>query len=168
MNMTNTAELPVGEQLRRSMRHWVTGVAVVTTVHENVTHGMTVNSFTSVSLEPPMVTVTMANNTRTYALVQQSGVFAITILTRQQQYLAELFAGRLPDSGDRMAGLEVFTLVTGAPLLAGGSAFLDCRVVHAYAMPLSTLYVAEVLAAQSVPEDLPPLVYHNRVFTGLE
>lgn len=165
--MYNAAEIPVGELLRRSMRHWVTGVSIVTTVFENVAHGMTVNSFASVSLEPPMVTVTMASNSRTFALTEQSGIFALTILSREQQYLAELFAGRVPDSDDRMTGLDLFTLQTGAPLLVGGAAFLDCRVVHQFAMPLSTLYVAEVVAAQVAPVDLPPLVYYNRNFTGL-
>jgi flavin reductase (DIM6/NTAB) family NADH-FMN oxidoreductase RutF len=167
MNNQGIEDIPIGELLRRSMRHWVTGVAIVTSGFKEASHGMTVNSFVSVSIEPPLVTVTMAQDSRTYALVQESGVFAVTILTLAQQPLAELFAGRIPDGGDRMTGLEMFTLSTGAPFLMGGAAFIDCRVVHSYAMPASTLFIAEVVAVQVPKNDLPPLVYYNRGFTGL-
>jgi flavin reductase (DIM6/NTAB) family NADH-FMN oxidoreductase RutF len=149
------------------MRRWVTGVAVVTTVHAGTSHGMTVNSFGSISLDPPLVTVTMGNDTRTLQMVRESGVFAITILTYEQQHLAELFAGRIPEEGDRLAGLDTFTLVTGAPLLTGGAAFIDCRVEHEYPMPASTLLIAEVLKADTLAATEPLLVYFNRKFTGL-
>ncbi len=71
--MENEDSLPLGEMLRRVMRHWVTGVAVVTSAMGEARHGMTVNSFVSISLDPPLVTVTMNNDTRTFALVQQYG-----------------------------------------------------------------------------------------------
>lgn len=176
--------LPTGELLRRAMRHWVTGVAIVTSVYEGAAHGMTVNSFNSISLDPPIVTVTMNHNTRTCYLVRQSRVFGVTVLSQLQHALAERFAGRGDETEDRMAGLDTFNLVTGAPLITGGLAFVDCRVVYEYPMRLSTLFIAEVLAAQSIPlkpaapvSDGPvaealamsqePLVYFNRTFTRL-
>ena len=175
--MQNEQNLPAGELLRRAMRHWVTGVAIVTSRYANHSHGMTVNSFGSISLEPPIVTVTMNNDTRTCGLVQQSGVFAVTVLSRAQQSLAELFAGRMDDHGDRMEGLDLFTMTTGAPLISGGLSFVDCQVVHAYPMKLSTLFIGEVIAAQiaepapigevSPLPDASPLVYYNRIFTQL-
>jgi len=175
--MRDELQLPAGELLRRAMRRWVTGVAIVTSRHADHSHGMTVNSFGSISLDPPLVTVTMNNHTRTCDLVLQSGIFAVTVLSQAQQSLAELFAGRGDDHGDRMEGLDLFSLVTGAPLIHGGLSFVDCRVVHSYPMKLSTLFIGEVLAAQTgdpdssgegppLPEDAP-LVYHNRVFTRL-
>jgi len=148
------------------MRHWASGVAIVTSQAGDIRHGMTVNSFVSISIEPPLVTVTMSNTTRTYALVLKSGVFAVTILTREQQILAELFAGRIPEEADRMIGVTTFELVTGAPLISGGAAFVDCRVVHQHDMPTSTLFVAEVLAAERGADDRPPLLYYNRAFGG--
>jgi flavin reductase (DIM6/NTAB) family NADH-FMN oxidoreductase RutF len=164
----NEASLPPGEMLRRVMRHWVTGVAVVTSAVGEIQHGMTVNSFVSISLNPPLVTVTMNNDTRTFALVKQSGFFAVTILSRGQVEIAERFAGRVLEGVDRMAGLATFPLTSGAPLIAGGAAFVDCRVVHQYEMPLSTLLVGEVIAAKQAEEALEPLVYVNRVFTRVE
>ncbi len=165
--MQNSSELPPGEMLRRAMRQWVTGVAIVTSQAGGIRHGMTVNSFGSISLEPPLVTVTMNHNTRTCALVEQSGIFAVTILSNTQQALAELFAGRLGDEHDRMEGVETFKMETGAPLLSGGLAFVDCKVVYQYPMLLSTLFIGEVIAARVDDQDGSPLVYHNRVFLRL-
>lgn len=158
---------PTGEYLRAAMRRWATGVSIVTSRVEATAHGMTVNSFGSISLDPPLVTVTMNHNTRTQFLVEQSGIFAVTVLSMAQQSLAELFAGRVDDHGDRMAGLDTFSLVTGAPLLRGGLSFVDCRVVHSYPMKHATLYIGEVVAAETASEALSPLVYYQRTFTGL-
>jgi flavin reductase (DIM6/NTAB) family NADH-FMN oxidoreductase RutF len=156
----------IGEQLRQAMRRWATGVSVVCSQFGEVRHGMTVNSFTSVSLDPPHVTVTMINWTRTYRLTMQSGVFSVTILSDRQQAIADRFAGRTRDNEDRFAGLDTFLMVTGAPLLVGGLAHIDCRVVHTFPLKSSTLIVGEVLAAQFAAET-NPLVYFNRTFRGL-
>jgi flavin reductase (DIM6/NTAB) family NADH-FMN oxidoreductase RutF len=168
--MQSDPPIPIGERLRQSMRCWVTGVTVVTSRFEDAAHGMTANSFGSISLEPPLVTITMNNDTRTFAMVRRSGVFAVTVLSISQQHLAELFAGRVPDAGNRLAGLDTFVMVTGAPLLAGGLAFVDCRVVHEYPMARSTLLIGEVVAAQTLPASEPilPLIYYNRTFHKLE
>lgn len=151
------------------MRRWVTGVAIVTSRFDDVVHGMTVNSFGSISLEPPLVTVTMNQDTRTCLLVQQSGVFAVTVLSAAQQPLAERFAGRAAPGVDRMAGLETFSLFSGAPLIRGGLSFVDCRVVYQHSMPLSMLFIGEVIVAQvaEIEVDFAPLVYVNRTFTSL-
>jgi len=161
-------EFSVGEGLRRAMRHWVTGVSVVTSRLGEMAHGMTVNSFVSISLDPPVVAVTMKMTARTHQLVNESGIFAVTVLSLAQLPLAELFAGRSDEHGDRFTGLETFILVTGAPLLAGGIAFLDCRVIYRHPLERSTLFLGEVLAVQSVAEDVSPLVYHNRKFIAIE
>lgn len=156
----------LGEDLRDAMRRWTTGVTVVSSEYEGSSHGMTVNSFTSVSLDPPRVTVTLANKTRTYFLVERSGVFGVTILGVEQREIADRFAGQIQENGDRFAGLEIFTLVTGAPLLANGLAHVDCRVVHRFALTNSTLFVGEVLAARHAP-GTEPLLYFNREYHRL-
>jgi flavin reductase (DIM6/NTAB) family NADH-FMN oxidoreductase RutF len=161
-------EFSTSEALRRAMRHWVTGVAIVTSRLGETAHGMTVNSFVSISLDPPVVAVTMNTTARTHKMVDESGIFAVTVLSLVQLPLAELFAGRAEDHRDRFAGLETFNLVTGAPLMVGGIAFLDCRVIYRHPLEHSTLFLGEVLAVQSASEDVPPLVYHNRKFVKIE
>ncbi|MCC6148465.1 MAG: flavin reductase family protein [Anaerolineaceae bacterium] len=152
--------------LRQAMRCWTTGVCVVTSRWEGVCYGMTVNSFTSVSLEPPVVTVTLADNTYTRQAVDQSGIFAITILSYKQQTLAERFAGLHPEIQDRFENLETFTLATGAPFLSEGVAFLDCIVRHTYPLATSSLFIGEVASVQYTGLG-DPLVYHNRSYHRL-
>lgn len=170
--MQTEANFPPSEMLRRAMRQWVTGVSIVTSRLGELTHGMTVNSFISISLDPPLVSMSMNNDTRTHELVDESGFFGVTILSVAQLPLAERFAGRQDASFDRMAGLDTFTLGSGAPLIRGGLAFVDCKVVLRYPTLHSTLFIGEVIAAQVVTPvpgeaELEPLVYHNRAFTRL-
>ena len=149
--------------LRQSMRHWVAGVTVVSSQYDGLRHGMTVNSFTSVSLDPPLVTVTLANDTRTHALVEQAGWFGVSILSERQQELSDRFAGRVPEEGDRFAGVEVVERAGQAPLIAGALAGLECRVVHSFPMAHSTLFIGQVEDVWHGPEE-QPLVYWNRKY----
>lgn len=152
--------------LKAVMRRWVSGVAILTSGSRLARHGMTVSSFDSVSIKPPLVTVTLSNAARTKHLVDESGNFAINLLSEDQQDLSERFAGRTGESEDRFNGLEVFYPAQEIPLLAEAMAWIECKVVHQYAMPESTLYVGEVLSALKA-EDRPPLVYFNRDYHGI-
>jgi flavin reductase (DIM6/NTAB) family NADH-FMN oxidoreductase RutF len=154
------------EQLRHAMRAWTTGVAVVTAAHNDQHYGMTINSFTSISLEPPLITVTLKQLTHTHELVQKSGEFAITVLAAHQQDLSLRFAGKIPDVTDRFDGVGTETLLLNAPLIKGGLAYLNCRVLNAYPVGENTLFVAEVVDARGEGEG-DPLVYHNRVYWNL-
>src|SRR3972149_6090743 len=115
------------EKLRRLMRAWTSGVTVVTAAYDGEQHGMTVSSFTSVSLDPPLIVISLQTDSRTHKLVQAAGAFAETILGAEQQKISDLFAGHAPGLVDRLAGLEIETLVTGSPALKAGLARMDCR-----------------------------------------
>ena len=154
------------EQLRHAMRAWTTGVAIVTAAHAGQRYGMTVNSFTSISLEPPLISVTLRQLTHTHELVEKSGEFAITILAAHQGSLSDRFAGKIPDITDRFEGVETGRLLIDAPLIKGGMAYFNCRVVNTIPVGENTLFIAEVIAVQGEGEG-DPLVYHNRVFWKL-
>ncbi len=154
------------EELRAAMRAWTVGVTIVTASHGDERHGMTVNSFTSISLDPPLVIISLQDNTRTCALVARAGAFGVTILSAAQADLSDLFAGRTPNSENRINRVSTETLVTGAPLIRGGLAYLDCRVRQSMPAGMNTLFIAEVVAARSYGEG-PPLVYHNREYHQL-
>lgn len=154
------------EQLRHAMRAWTTGVAIVTAQHDGQRYGMTVNSFTSISLDPPLVSVALRNLTRTYDLVTKSNEFSVTVLSSAQQELSDRFAGRFPHIQDRFAGIETETLVIPAPLIKGGMAYFNCHVRDAFLVGDNTLFVAEVIAARGEGEGYP-LVYHNRGYWKL-
>ena len=154
------------DTLRLTMRQWATGVTIVTARLGEQRHGMTVSSFTSVSLEPPLVLVSLANNARTAELIRRAGSFGVTILAEDQQETSNTFAGRVPDSEDRFAGIETDVLRSGAPFIRGGLAYLDCRLIGEHAAGTSTLFIGEVIDAQA-NEGQKPLLYFNRDYQDL-
>ena len=154
------------EQLRHAMRAWTTGVTVVTATHAGQRYGMTVNSFTSISLEPPLVSLALKKLTHTHELVEKSGEFAVTTLASNQKELSDRFAGKHPAVTDRFEGVPTEQLSINAPLIKGGIAYFNCRVVNSFPVGENTLFVAEVIAAQGDGTG-EPLVYHNRVYWKL-
>jgi flavin reductase (DIM6/NTAB) family NADH-FMN oxidoreductase RutF len=153
------------ESFPRAMRAWTTGVAILLAAHAGDAYGMTINSFTSLSLDPPLVTVVLKNDTRVFEMVTESRAFSVTILTASQQELAERFAGKL-QGAERMAGLQTKTLDSGTLVLENGLAWLDCRVIHTYAAGVNTLFIAEV-AETRVHSTENPLAYHDRGYRQL-
>lgn len=163
------------------MRHWATGVAIVSARHAGVSHGMTVNSFCSVSLHPPSVLISLERNVRTHALVERSGAFAMSFLREGQAWISDRFAGRETEHADRFADLAVFSAATGAPILADNIGYLDCLVTAAYPAGSHTIFVAAVEAAGAgsanpvVGDDgaagealARPLLYFNRDYRKME
>lgn len=154
------------EDVRKAMRRWATGITVVSAAHEGVRHGMTVSSFTSISLEPPLVLVSISKEARTHELIGIAQAFGVTILNSEQREISERFAGRTPEDQDRFAGLETVTLTTGAPFIAGGLAFLDCRVNSTLDAGANTLFIGEVVALGFEDAGLP-LIYFQRAYHQL-
>ncbi len=166
-NMKNSTILTVDtESLRSAMRAWSAGVTVVTAAHEGQIHGMTVNSFTSISLDPALITISLQQNSRTHELISKSQAFGVTILSNEQAVISNIFAGRVPEASNRFANLQTETLVTGSPLIVGGLAWLDCRVIETFDAGMNMLFIAEVVAARSMDAG-EPLVYHNREYWKL-
>jgi flavin reductase (DIM6/NTAB) family NADH-FMN oxidoreductase RutF len=155
------------DQLRTAMRAWTTGVTVVTAAYEGKWHGMTVSSFASISLDPPLVVISLQTASRTHDVVAGAQAFGVTILSAAQQALSERFANRDVSMGDRLDEVEIETLVTGAPMIKGGLAFLDCRVRQSIPSGMNTLFIAEVVAVRGSNHDTP-LVYHDRTYHRLK
>ena len=154
------------EQLRAAMRAWTAGVTIVAATHDGQTHGMTVNSFTSISLEPPMIMISMQTGSRTHELIEGSKAFGLTILSNEQSEISDIFAGRVKDLEDRFTGIKTETLTTGSPLIVGGLAWMDCRLAQTVEIGKNSLLIAEVIAAKGSGEG-KPLVYHNRDYWEL-
>jgi flavin reductase (DIM6/NTAB) family NADH-FMN oxidoreductase RutF len=167
MTMKNSPVVTLDpEALRSAMRAWSAGVTVVAAEHDGQRHGMTVNSFTSISLEPALITISLQSGSRTHELIEKSRAFGLTILSAGQTNISDVFAGRVPDVEDRFSGLQTETLVTGSPLISDGLAWLDCRVVETFTAGMNTLFIAEVVAARGTGSG-DPLIYHNRGYWKL-
>lgn len=160
---------PTPDQLKDVLRFWTTGVTVVSASYQGSQHGMTVNSFTSLSLEPPLVSISLEKITRTHQLVKQAGRFGVSILSAEQRDLSDRFAGRENEYIDRFEGVGIFTLETGSPLLQEGIAYFDCRVSVTHDAGTHTIFISEVLAAGAPAnqQDGKPLVYFNRAYRKL-
>ena len=136
----------------------------MTTRYGERVHGMTVSAFTEVSLEPPLVLVCADRSSNTRPLVDAAGVFAVNILSRDQEALSNRFASK-KEEARRFEGLEYDTGTTGAPLLRGVVANLDCRVVANHEHGDHVVYVGSVEAVRCT--DREPLLYFGGGYGAL-
>jgi flavin reductase (DIM6/NTAB) family NADH-FMN oxidoreductase RutF len=154
------------EILRKGMRQWASGVTVVTSHLGGERHGMTVSSFTSISLQPPLVLISIEQGRRTHEMIKASGVFGVTILCVEQQEISDRFAGRVADGNDRFEGLKTYTLTSGVSFISGGLAGLDCKVVAAVDSGDHTLFIGDVVDI-FIDSGNRPLLYYNRKYHQL-
>jgi flavin reductase (DIM6/NTAB) family NADH-FMN oxidoreductase RutF len=140
--------------LRRTMGSFTTGVAVVTAELDGELHGMTLNSLTSVSLEPPLLLVCLTRGARTALAIERSGAFVINILRRRQRGIADHFARR----GDRR--LTIPGLVhdeVGSPFIPDALARMHCRTDAIHEGGDHVIVVGRI--HRCVVNDGPPLVF---------
>ena len=151
--------MPVAaDDFKQVLARWTTGVTVVTARDGDRVHGMTVSAFTEVSLEPPLVLVCADLASHTRPVIEAGGVFAVNILARDQEELSNRFASKR-DEFRRFEGLEWESAATGAPLLPGAVAALDCRVVARHQAGDHVIFVGEVQELR-LAEGREPLLYH--------
>lgn len=156
------------DSLRETMRLWTSGITIVTTADGDRRAGLTVSSFTSVSLEPPLILVCLQKGVMTLEMLKVSRVFAVSLLRAGQSPVSAQFAGftPLPEGSDRFHQIPIRTAVTGAPILQDSLAWLDCRVYAIHDGGGSEIVIGQVMATERHP-DLAPLVYHNRGYYTL-
>ena len=152
------------DHFRRVMGQFATGVTVVTTRLGDQVHGLTANAVCSVSLEPLLVLVCVDHSADTHPLLEKSGVFAVNILSEKQEDLSRLFAGPTEEKAGHLEAMGYRTAVTGAPIIEGCLAYLDCRVVAAYPGGDHTIFVGQVEEAE-ITDDGPPLLFFRGRYT---
>lgn len=115
---------------KSAVGRFATGVTVVTAQSATTVHGMTANAFTSVSLDPPLVLVNVARSARMHGVLSDAGAFTVNVLAEDQAWLASWFAHPdRPRGRSQFAEIAVRPAVhSGAPLLEGALAHLDCTV----------------------------------------
>jgi len=151
-------------ELKNAYARWATGVTIVTARVGDRIHGMTVSAFTEVSLEPPLVLVCIDRESGTQPVIADGGAFAVNILARDQESLAQRFA--CSEAEDRrFVDLHWEAGVTGAPLLAGSIASLDCRLETAHEAGDHIIYVGEVVELHLSDGD--PLLFYDRDYRSL-
>lgn len=146
------------------MGHFATGVTVVTTAHDGEVRGMTANSVTSVSLKPLSVLVCVNREAITHRILSAGRVFCVNVLTDEQEALSRACAQ--PDTPE--AGLEGVPYrvgESGAPILEGALAYLDCRVSASFEFGTHTIFVGETIDL-AANEGRPLMFYRGQYARG--
>src|ERR1700674_3947599 len=134
------------EFFRQVMGQFATGVTVVATATDAGLSGLTVNSFTSVSLNPPLVLVCIDLTSQTLPFLRASGHFAVSFLTNEQEALSRCFATTSNEHYDRFCHASYHIAATGSPILDGALAFVDVRIVAEYPGGDHAIFLGEVQA----------------------
>jgi flavin reductase (DIM6/NTAB) family NADH-FMN oxidoreductase RutF len=146
--------------MRRVCGQFATGVTVVTSAADGQWTGATVNSFTSVSLEPPWVLFCLRHDSRLLATIRSCGMFAVSILGAGQGRLAKEFAARGAPSFD---GVACVTGSTGAPILRDAIGYLECKVAEEYPGGDHRIVVGSVTSLGALGPDGPLTFYRGRL-----
>ena len=152
------------EAFKEALRGWASGVTVVTSRSGDKTHGMTVSAFSSVSADPPLILVCANQSSTTHDLIEEGGVFAVSILASHQQDVSGVFASSKHEDS-RLQQVRWTAGETGAPLIDEAVASLECTVVSAHREGSHTIYVGHVQAVHTT--DAEPLLYYKGSYRSL-
>lgn len=142
-------------ELRRALGSFVTGVTVVTTIDElDRPRGLTVNSFASVSLDPPLISICIAEQAASFESFERESGFTVNILAENQRSVSDLFATKSPD---KFAQVEWESGMTGAPRIKGSITVFDCQVHERIEAGDHLLIIGRIVNFETQPAS--PLVY---------
>jgi 3-hydroxy-9,10-secoandrosta-1,3,5(10)-triene-9,17-dione monooxygenase reductase component len=166
MVLDQSAGAPSGEEttdpsaFRRTLGHFCTGVVVVTALDEGEPVGMTCQSFSSLSLDPPLVMFSPARTSTTWPRIRRAGQFAVNILSADQEAICRTFA---ISGGDKFSDVDWRAGATGAPLLDGSLAHIECRVESVVAGGDHDIVIGTPVA-MSEQAHLDPLLFFRSTF----
>ena len=151
------------EEFRRACGRFATGVTVASVLDaQGAPHGLTVSSFTSVSLSPPLISICLGHAVTIIDLFRNARYFGINVLAENQQELSERFARQ---GWDRFDGLKWHRGKTGVPLLTGTLASIECAVEQRVTAGDHDIFVAEMVSARVHEGD--PLIHFSSRYRGL-
>ena len=163
--------MPVNpDSFRQALGRFVTGVTIVTSRYEDEVHGTTMNAFCSVSLNPPLALVSVDKEADSHDLIAAGGIFAVNILADDQEHLSVTLSQKGTnelDAAHKLTGIKYTTRKTGAPILYGIHAFLDCKIINTIDAGDHTIYIGQI-EDTGWGEDTLPLIYHRGEYGHLD
>jgi len=152
--------MPIDDaQFKHALSHFASGITIVTTEHEGTDYGLTVASFASLSLSPPLVLVCISKSSSSHEPIVESGKFGVSILASDQEAVSGRFASR---GGDKFAGLDVRRGTLGIPLIGNALATLECRVTNQVVGGDHSIFIGEVVDTQT--REGAPLLYFRAAY----
>lgn len=147
------------------LRHFPYGLYALTVKHGGEEHGMTANWVTQTSFEPPMVAVAVENTSRTIGLLRDAHHFAVNVFQQSQRELAGKLGRASANTPQKLKGIKTKPApISGAPILADGLGWVECRVVATLPSGDHTLVLGEVVEAGLEHEDAQPLTLQEAGF----
>lgn len=164
--MSNSETTIDTRKFRDVLGRFATGVAIVTAETEGVRLSVTVSSFSSVSLAPPLVLFSIARSALSFELWQRTDHFAVTVLSEEQQEISNRFGRATPDKWN---GIDAERGVHGVPLIPGGLACFECDVYARYEGGDHLIIVGRVLefSADETDPFAKPLVFYGGRYRNL-
>jgi flavin reductase (DIM6/NTAB) family NADH-FMN oxidoreductase RutF len=151
------------QELRRVMGHFATGVTVITTKDkEGVPNGLTANAFLSLSLNPPLVLISVGKSAQCYTCFERLNPFTVNFLSEHQEELSQRFATK---GIDKFAGIEWHEGRNGAAILDGALGYVECKITQCFDGGDHTIVVGEILHAHAAGER--PLLFFKGKYQRL-
>ncbi len=152
---------------RNTLAKFCTGVTIITTTNQDGLHGLTVNSFTSVSLDPPLILICIQKNGLSHSTLCECEDFVVNILSKEQKELSDRFANPALDSEERFRDLNFRLSENGLPILAGNLGHLECRVVNQFEGGDHTIFMGQVENGD-YSEGKQPLLFYDSGYAYLK
>lgn len=153
-----------GQTFKNILARWTAGITVASVNSKDDWQAITVNSFASVSMAPPLVCLNVANRLDICRFMAEEGHFAISILSDQQLDLGKRFAGYFDGQlENRFDGLTCETTALGDPVMPDAMAWLSCTVESRFDFGENTMFVGKVREGRW-RDAQTPLLYHNRLW----
>ena len=144
------------DNFKKTLSAFATGITVVATKHNSILYGKTINSFSSLSLSPPLVLFSLDNKSSKLNIFKKSKIVTINILSKKQQFVSNNFAKKNPDWTD----IEYYLLKNENPIIKNCVSNLDCKIINKIKKGDHMIFICQV--SQVINNDkLKPLIYYN-------
>jgi len=167
MRSVSTRQEPLVDsvQLRQTLGHFGTGVVVVGAIDENEEPtGMAMNSFSTVSMVPPLISFCVTHHSSTWPTIAAASTFSVNILSEAQSSLGRVFSKR---GIDRFAGVEWSPGPFGAPFLSDSTAWLECEIYDQVPAGDHVMILGKIQHLEISKVSRPPLMFFKSQFFGL-
>ncbi|UZG60349.1 flavin reductase family protein [Rhodococcus opacus] len=152
-----------GDTFREVLGHYATGITVITGTSPDGPLGFTCQSFSSLSLNPPLVLALPAKSSMSWPQIARDGKFCVNVLTEGQQAISATFA---TSGGDKFAGVSWSESPGGLPIIDGACAWIECEIETTHPGGDHLIVVGRVHHLASTADGASPLLYHRGRYSG--
>ncbi len=153
------------DDFKAALASWASGVSVVTTNSGGELYGLTVSSFSSLSLDPPLILVCLKNENKLPSMIAEAEGFAVSILSREQEEASNYFARANRPATTGFTEIEGRWTPSGQPVIEGALATIVCELQDSLPQGDHTIVVGRVIQAETSEGE--PLLYYRRKYRGV-